>query len=232
MFLSQKLAGANRNPNPNYDNSYAGTVLLLGLENGTDEGPSALVGALTGAASFSNLTSKFGVNSLLLPAYTGNNGFSFTPANAIFNWMASDYTAEVWHQPANIGQVGFAHIMNFESSSSSFTPNPGLWTSGTGMYLRNANSVDMIPSFVHGMVNGLWYHILVQRRGGTWYVYINGVLKSSGAATVTNESKFFHIGGSATVVNASVGYFNEMRCSNKARVTGNFTPPIAKFPRS
>jgi hypothetical protein len=81
--------------------------------------------------------------------------------------------------------------------------------------------------------SGQWYHIAMVRSGGTITSYLNGVSFGSGVltGTVQTDTTPLSIGGdSVNIGQAFDGFIDEVRISNVARYTSNFTPPSAPFP--
>jgi hypothetical protein len=82
---------------------------------------------------------------------------------------------------------------------------------------------------------GQWYHCALVRSSGTVTAYLNGT--SFGSATLTGtistNGQPIGIGGDiANIGEIFNGYIDEVRISNIALYTANFTPPTAPFPFS
>jgi hypothetical protein len=75
-----------------------------------------------------------------------------------------------------------------------------------------------------GVTVNAWNHVAVVRYGNVWTIYING----TAAGTLTNSLSLLNynggpmIGGSSNVY-PFTGYMDEIRISNVARYTANFT---------
>lgn len=122
------------------------------------------------------------------------------------------------------------------------TTNSGTWTDGLVVFVSGDNNLvqaylDGIPTngAIIGNTPGVWQHIALVRsgNGGTdtkWYV--NGVGESGFATGYAT-----HANVNPTIGNAapSAGYrlnsvgIDELRISNVARYTADFTPPTAPF---
>lgn len=76
-----------------------------------------------------------------------------------------------------------------------------------------------------------WYHVALVRQNGDWAIYVDGV-KSSSTYTgadfiVANDDA--SIGFNFNASNSINGHIDEVRVSNIARYTSNFTAPTAPF---
>jgi predicted membrane-bound spermidine synthase len=79
-----------------------------------------------------------------------------------------------------------------------------------------------------------WQHIAAVRYGDVWSLYVDGTLKASttDAGNSPNLSLVFWIGDNNAGAGANVpfiGHIDELRISNVARWTSNFTPPTAPY---
>ncbi len=74
-----------------------------------------------------------------------------------------------------------------------------------------------------------WVHIAYVRSGNTFYIFINGTIRSqkTQAVTIQNSTDDFRIG--FEINNGLRAYMDEFRLSNIARWTSNFTPPNAAY---
>ena len=75
-----------------------------------------------------------------------------------------------------------------------------------------------------------WYHIAIVRASGVLKVYINGIEKGSWSFPWNPTTEFV---GRSDIMYAQDRYgfsrLDELRFSNKARWTANFTPPTAAY---
>ena len=75
-----------------------------------------------------------------------------------------------------------------------------------------------------GIAINTWYHFAVCRSGSTLRIFRNGTQIYTG----TNTNNYF-ITTTAYVGNIFNGYIDELRVSNSARYTANFTAPTTAF---
>ena len=190
-------------------------------DNGVDR--SAVGVSAIGNAQVDTAESQFGVGSLeldgtgdyLLIDSTYNSNFSFT----------GDFTIELW---ANADTLGTNLLVNNWS--------PGLWfgyfnSTSFRVYLNNTLVVNGGDP---GIGTGTWAHYAVTRSGTDVKIFINGTQLGStgtGSGTIT-LSDSTAIG--ANFDNGSPkqfwdGYIDEVRFSDTARYTANFTAPTAPF---
>ena len=86
------------------------------------------------------------------------------------------------------------------------------------------------------MSTGTWYHLAVVRSSGSINVYFNGTVSSSGALSDTKNLidgsvTGVYVGTNSLGANANFdGYIDDLRITQKARYTSNFTPPSEEFP--
>ena len=85
-------------------------------------------------------------------------------------------------------------------------------------------AIDIAPTWTD------WNHIAIVRVGDVFTVYLNGTA-TGGTATLTGTlaSHAYHLGRNGTDSADGVGYFDEIRFSDSARYTSNFTPSVAGF---
>ena len=80
-----------------------------------------------------------------------------------------------------------------------------------------------------------WFHLATVRSSGTWTLYVNG--KSAGTTTVGGTYDFasttgWSVGGSQTGGYPFTGYASDVRLTNSAVYSSNFTPPTAPLSSS
>lgn len=140
---------------------------------------------------------------------------------------------------ANITYEAWVYSTSFPAVATLFRKDPNttpyaclryngsqwqLWLDSTGA------SPDLAATAA--MSANTWYHIALVRYNGTWTLYQNGVSIGSiaGNRTFGNSTSPFGIGNLPNVGGGPwLGYIDEVRVSNIARYTANFTPPSAAF---
>ena len=99
-----------------------------------------------------------------------------------------------------------------------------VWTSGSG----GAEITEPVKPYT-------WFHIAMVRYSGTWTLYVNG--KSVGTTTVGGTYDFasttgWSVGGSQTGSYPFTGYASDVRLTNSAVYSSNFTPATAPISSS
>jgi hypothetical protein len=99
--------------------------------------------------------------------------------------------------------------------------------------ITSAGSNDYPLQYTQTPSTGIWYHMAVVRSGNTWYLFQNGTLLTSNtdSATIPNYTGPLIISmwpnyGNIFYVD---GWMKELRFSNTARWTSNFTPPTQPY---
>jgi hypothetical protein len=166
----------------------------------------------------STTQSRFGGASAFFdPALTTYN-LEITPATD-FTFGTANFTVEMWVYVNNV-----AVLRNFWSSNST--------SQSLFFYIQTNRSLNFYTDAT-GQINGLsggialntWTHVALSRSSGTTRGFINGTQAFS-TATVWNSTGPLNawIGR-----NDMSGYIDEVRVSNIARYTSNFTAPSAAF---
>jgi hypothetical protein len=190
--------------------------------------PSGLVITTVGNAQVDTAQSKFGGASALFDG-SGDH----LRANAVGVTASGNFTFEAQIRPANTGTS--YHVM-------SLTGNSGRWgltvyQNGTTMrvYASSGSSTWNIWNGVSigTVATGAFYHVAVIRSGNTWYGSVNGTVTTIGTSSASLDTNgdidigaFVSTGGGIESFN---GWIDEIRYSNSARYTANFTAPTAAF---
>lgn len=180
--------------------------------------------------TFSNTQYVFGGYSADCSSNHGLFGCS-NPAQLVLG--TGDFTIEARIRVASLpGPTYFKSIVGNWASNSGWcfwlTPNsaPG----GLRFHCNNGGGLSTPNNVVTA---GVWHHVAVTRKGGTLYIFVDGVLKASGAVPdniTRNDSPV--IGGNNAGLNDNYGYaanyLDEFRMTlGVARYTENFTVPAA-----
>jgi hypothetical protein len=193
------------------------TILLLHAEDFIDSSASKRTINNHGV-TLSSSQKKFGNASFY---FNGSSYLDFTP----YTIGASDYTVELW-------------LYNRATSNAWrrwITSTIGDFNENATFCLREGNSGQIQINFLSvskSAVRNAWAHYAITRTGGTTYLFVNGALISSGVSTVSNFSEpLAYIGGyySGSGAEYFIGYMDEIRVSNIARWTANFTPPTEPY---
>lgn len=222
----------------------AGLIAHFDAATPTDSSVNAFAGVLTGSAVLSTTQSKFGGQSLYVPGTT-THGCNFDTSDAMHSFGTGDFTVEFFFLPTvavttshhfsigipgTIGSVTEACLyINVSQSTQSITAQT---------YAGAASDVS-IATTTGVFTTGAWNHVALVRRSAVLYLYVNGVLRASGASVgALNYATTFKVmvGGWQTQ-SANQTYFDEVRVlKGEAAYSGGvlngaaaFTPPIAPF---
>lgn len=217
----------------------ANTVLLLHCDgtNGQtvlrdDNGVRAQNGIQAGGnAQIDTAQSKFGGSSAL---FDGNGDYLQIKDNAsLYTWNSQPYTVELWcrvnalssaqpyDDPTIIGNM----IPGSDGDYWSFGPD----NSGN-LTFKYYNGGSVTVKDTGTMSTGVWYHIAAVIASNTITIYLDGV--SKGSAAISGTPQFS--AGTGLVIGWGAswsynGWVDEVRVSNSARYTANFTPSTTPF---
>jgi hypothetical protein len=174
-----------------------------------------------GNAQIDTAQSKFGGSSLLLD---GTGDYLTIASDSAFALGTGDFTVEFWFRRA---RSSLQEIL-YEARTGAYV-----------VYIRGDNhkiiyfagGADRITSTNAYNTTGTWYHVAVVRSSGTSKMYVNGVQEGSNYTDTNNftaSTQFIGIGFDSATSPFS-GHFDEVRISNTARYTANFTPSTAPF---
>lgn len=189
----------------------------------------AIVLTANGDAQISTAQSKFGGSSLLLD---GSGDYVNCSTQTNFGFGTGDFTAETWIRRDTTS--GVRTIFDFRNNTA--TDNGG-WLRTIGNYeLRwTVNSTNL---FRFLSLNGppynfsanTWYHIAVSRESSTTRFFFDGTqIGSISDSNNYGTTKPLVIGADYAGGSAVDGYIDEVRISNTARYTSNFTPSTTAF---
>ena len=180
-----------------------------------------------GNTAASTTQTKIGTHSI----YCDGTGdlISITDSNDFV--FSGDYTVEFWSyfvgQPANnlhiCGQGG-----NSASNYAFMCRSEG---SGTFIFGTSNGSTQRLIN--PGMdLSNAWHHIAMVKSGTSQKLYIDGTQRGSvltHSESVQNVSAPWEFGGNSNQSSYVNSYFDEIRFSNTARYTANFTPSTTAF---
>jgi hypothetical protein len=184
-----------------------------------------LVGNTTGSTTqvkFANTKSTY---------FDGTGDYIEGPTVSDLNIGTGDFTAECWIYETTLNtNKGIWDGRSTGSTTDGFTftrINTDAFRIWSGSALITTDPVT---------IQNTWVHCAVVRYNGTLTIYING---SSSGTPVSNSTNFsnsgtFIIGAgrhstTATPTAFITGYIQDLRVSNYARYTANFTPPTASL---
>jgi len=136
--------------------------------------------------------------------------------------LSGDYTIETWIRLDTVASSTASTIIggNTTSSYESLQVYEDDVTWNTPFLV--ANSVISANT---------WHHIAVSRSGTSVKLFVDGTQRASGtdSSTVFSDDSNLYIGRDAFTNAYADGYMDEIRISDTARYTGNFTVPSAAF---
>ena len=161
------------------------------------------------AATYTGLSASFNGSSQYLSA--SDTAFTFT----------GDFTVEGWYRPSSVtglrtlftigAPTAAAGALVVYSSSGTIQAQP--YGGGNTTFSGATMSVNT------------WYHIALVRSGSTIRLYFNG---TANATTITNSNSIGNGAFTVGFLSGGYGYFagniSNVRVSNSAVYTGNFTP--------
>jgi len=203
------------------------TKLLLNMADGQAIDSAAQNNlTLFGNAKISTGQAKFGGTSLYLDG-TGDAAQIATTTNS-FAFGTGDYTVEMWLYLTAVNEND--QIFDMRTSDSSVNPGsyldgsarPNLYISG-GVRLTSNTAISA----------NTWTHFAICRASGTTRIFqagqVTGTLNSDTYNIVAGKLMLGARYNSASTNNGQ-GYWEDVRASNMARYTANFSPPTQPFP--
>lgn len=186
----------------------------------------------SGNYSVSQSNPKFGAAGLYV-----NNGFIRIGAGqSAYAWGTGDFTVELWMMSlaAGSGQC----IFDFRPLNSvPVTPAlfMGLGSGGNRYleyYLNSATQIVGTTTIAYGN----WYHVAICRSSGVTKMFVNGTQEGSNYndsnSYQSGDPCFGKLGYNPSLGYAFPGAIDDVRVTNAARYTANFTVPSAEFPTS
>lgn len=200
----------------------------------TSQGSTIYPGAKTvtagGSVSIGTANYKFGVGSA---TFSGTNGQYLRINNAAsFNFGSGSFTIEMWVRIPSNSTSQDLYTKRVDSTKQVsvtllITGNAQLQLVASN---SSANKWEINKAATSVIPLNTWTHVALVRNGDTWTVYQNGV----SVITVTNSGSLSDDGAYPMIGGASDkwpfnGQIDEVRISNIARYTTNFTPQTSRF---
>jgi hypothetical protein len=184
-----------------------------------------------GNAQIDTAQSKFGGASL----YNDGTGDYIEVVNSnSFSLGTGNFTIELWWRATSRSGSYPPIITNYNDGYSAdkwalFDRHDSYSTKFMFDCYNILNSGAILVSST-SVSNGTWYHLAIVRNGTTFTLYVNGTSEAtytSSASVDSGNYKNLFLG--AVNGNYSNGHTDEIRISNSARYTANFTAPTAPF---
>ena len=191
----------------------------------------AAVGTAYTVSAVSNATTsttqkKFGTHSLSFPA---NGDYFSIEDNATWDYGTGDFTWEMW-----------IYLAAISSQKKLFGSNQ--WGTQTYDWIFDVNPNRTLRLQLHGPPSpelstsstvpvSTWCHVACSRSSGTVKIFIDGTQGASTtmAQNLANVGTPFLGWKPANSGDGFIGYMDEVRLSNTARYTSNFTPATSAF---
>jgi len=196
----------------------------------TDEDGRAWTAA--GSAQLDTADKKFGSASGLFASATSDEITSLTDVD--FNLSDNDFTIDYWVKTTQTTQYA-THISKVPATWAA-----GMWTvinnyvtaGDINFYAADFPGTNVLVS-AGGLINtGNWTHVVIQREGVFFSLYVNGVLKAARVSTFTigDRAGGIYIGGDQTYNRHFNGWLDEVRFINgTARYPLLYTVPTAPY---
>ena len=186
-------------------------------------------GTINGAGIGWTASSRFGGSALI---FGGDGSYVTFGSSPSLNIFGGDFTLEAWVRFADPSDTR-ALILNRLINDQFFA----LVRSATNKLAYYHGSNDSNRFVLTGATDlgiNTWYHVAVVRSGSTFRLFVNGVLDGSITPAVIGDPwsglavklGAEGIGGEITVPGTIM---DEVRISNVARWTSNFTPPTSAY---
>ena len=230
----------SRNASEYVDTTTNDTNTMLLLQSETSNGSTTFTDTVgnntftkSGSVRHDTGTAKFGSSSI----YFLGNTYITTPDNdSYFDFGTGDFTLEAWVYLSGTGPGG---LIDQSASGASSNSAYILYFDGTdfGTYFssQDANSWNYSAQGSTSRSTGQWYHVAGVRNGANLTTYVNGTstaqITSLSGVELHNSSRniSFGIQNADSPSSYLDGYMEEIRISNIARYTSNFTAPSSPF---
>lgn len=218
---------ANFTPSTTPLTAISGTTLLLSANINVFDSSANKFGVSTlGNAQISTGVKQFGTGSLY---FDGSGDYLQIPYISSKLNIVSDFTIEMWIYPTAAGTYRILFDSSPSGNSGASTNQLYLSPSGSGCVLIWYAAGSTIFTGTTVISLNTWTHIAVCRSGSTTRSFINGVVDrnvttSYTPATGSQWTIGDRIAGATNGNYPYAGYIDELRVSNIARYTANFTP--------
>ena len=186
-----------------------------------------------GNAQVSTAQSQFGGASA---AFDGTGDALLIDHQGSMRFGTGDFSMEFWYRPTSRATnypVIFSNRNGFSSGNIVFHDRHASNTSKLTVWIYNLSAASPIFTTTTTTVNGTWYHIALTRSGTSLKLFVNGTQEGSTYTTSANidtgagsDLYYLSFPGSDSEYN---GFIDEVRVSNTARYTANFTPSTTAF---
>jgi hypothetical protein len=159
-------------------------------------------------------------------------GYVTFPANDNFNFGTGEYTIDFWFKTAALlSSSSKAHriVALLSSTDVNISMSYNAFNTKKIYIFIGDDTLNELISTTE-LTADTWYHIALVRSGTTVTLYINGTSEDTYTSSMNHQ---FDLGGGIgffTDENSEVNcYIDELRISDVARWTSNFTPPTEEY---
>jgi hypothetical protein len=179
----------------------------------------------------SSAQSKFGGSSLAFPSETALQYARVIPTSNIFGFVTSPFTIDFWMYPL-ASAVSTRRIMgNSQTVDTTYKWYISFNSNRIGFFGTSLSGSLQSPTAIP---NNTWTHIAIVRSGLTFTLFINGVIDTTAVLSgpIDNggiQPLIVGRGSTADANNGMYGYIDELRVTQTAVFSANFTPPTAPY---
>ena len=204
----------------------ANTQLLTNFTNaGIYDNASKTILETVSTAQISTAQSKFGGSSM---KFNGTSDYLVTQVSSLVSGWTGDFTIEGWFY-----SLSNVNIPLWTNSTSNSDGANSLYVYTNGSIGFGKVGVNEFVSAAGLWTSNQWNHAVVVRSGATVYVYLNGVVVSSGAASTYVDTTVRSMTLGRQYQSSPVyynGYIDDFRVTKGyARYTSNFTIPTSQL---
>ena len=133
------------------------------------------------------------------------------------------YTVEAWIYPTNVSAL--REIVNQGNNN---TVNQFFFYINTTGDLRVLMKTTTLSSG-YTVIPNTWTHVAFVSNAGAYTFYVNGVSVASGTGALAPQNTTVYVGATQGGIEPFLGWISNVRISDTARYTSNFTLPTAPF---
>ena len=178
-----------------------------------------------GEATHSSSLVKIGNSSMY---FDGSGDYLQLADHANWDLGTNDFTIECYFHASSFANKGLIDMNKFSTNAAGVLT---LSTSGGGQYIKFQTGSGTDVRSANTLSTNTWYHVAVVRSGTTITLYLDGVGTTAETSTSFNHSSSngIAVGGYYSTGYLFNGYMDEVRISNSARYTADFTPSTTAF---
>lgn len=119
-------------------------------------------------------------------SFDGVDDYCIIPTGSNFDLSGTNFTLEAYFNITNVSVPNV--VMCKDQSGVSFDWCMYMPDSNTISIYSNGTSTSVSASVPGGLLNNTWYHCVITSISGVIYIYLNGVLLTSGSMSISNDS--------------------------------------------